>query len=80
MMCNPQLFSFETTEELQPITSGIGQDRGIKALEFGINVDIKPLTLEEKQLVLDWQNARKEKNFELADKYRAQITESGIEL
>ena len=47
---------------------------------FGINVDIKPLTLEEKQLVLDWQNARKEKNFELADKYRAQITESGIEL
>ena len=37
---------------------------------FGINVDIKPLTLEEKQLVLDWQNARKEKNFELADKYR----------
>lgn len=47
---------------------------------FGINVDIKPLTLEEKQLVLDWQNARKEKNFELADKYRAQITLSGIEL
>ena len=45
MICNPQLFSFETTEELQPITSGIGQDRGIKALEFGINVDIKGYNL-----------------------------------
>ena len=47
---------------------------------FGINVDIKPLTHEEKQLVLDWQQARKDKNFELADKFRSQITELGIEL
>lgn len=45
MMCNPQLFGFETTDELQPMTSGIGQDRGIKALEFGINVDIKGYNL-----------------------------------
>lgn len=45
MICNPQLFNFETTEELEPITSGIGQDRGIKALEFGINVDIKGYNL-----------------------------------
>lgn len=45
MICNPDLFDFETTEELDPITSGIGQDRGIKALEFGINVDIKGYNL-----------------------------------
>ena len=41
MTCNPSIFKFETTENLEPITTGIGQDRGIKALEFGINVDIK---------------------------------------
>ncbi len=45
MVCNPDLFDFETTEELEPIVSGIGQDRGIKALEFGINVDIKGYNL-----------------------------------
>lgn len=45
MMCNPDLFPFETTDELEPINTGIGQDRGIKALEFGINVDIKGYNL-----------------------------------
>ena len=38
MTCNPSIFKFETTEELEPIQTGIGQDRGIKALEFGIQV------------------------------------------
>ena len=32
MMCNPDLFDFDTTAELAPMVSGIGQDRGIKAL------------------------------------------------
>lgn len=41
MTCDPNIFKFETTENLEPITTGIGQDRGIKALEFGINVNIK---------------------------------------
>lgn len=45
MMCNPDLFPFETTDELEPINTGIGQDRGIKALGFGINVDIKGYNL-----------------------------------
>ena len=35
------LFHFDTTEELTPIQGGIGQDRGIKALEFGLQVDVK---------------------------------------
>lgn len=43
--CNPNIFKFETTESLEPIASGIGQDRGIKALEFGLNVDINGYNL-----------------------------------
>ena len=39
--CNEDMLDFETTAELEPIQSGIGQDRGIKALEFGIQVDVK---------------------------------------
>lgn len=39
--CNPAVFDFETTDELEPIQTGIGQDRGIKALEFGINITMK---------------------------------------
>ena len=39
--CDPNVFDFETTENLDSITTGIGQDKGIKALEFGVNVNIK---------------------------------------
>ena len=39
MTCDPNLFKFETTDNLAPIISGIGQDRGIKALEFGIQMN-----------------------------------------
>ena len=42
--CNPEKLPFETTKELEPI-SGIGQERGIKALEFGLNVEIKGYNL-----------------------------------
>ena len=41
MVCNKEMFHFETTEELEPINDGIGQERGIKALEFGVSVDVK---------------------------------------
>ena len=43
--CDPSIFKFNTTEELTGIETGIGQDRGIKALEFGLNVDIKGYNL-----------------------------------
>ena len=39
MTCDPKIFDFKTTDELEPISTGIGQERGIKALEFGLNVD-----------------------------------------
>mgnify|MGYP003370318674 CR=1 FL=1 len=41
MVCNKDMFHFETTQELEPVNDGIGQERGIKALEFGVNVDVK---------------------------------------
>lgn len=44
-ICNPSLFKFDTTETLEPIQGGIGQERGIKALEFGLNVDINGYNL-----------------------------------
>lgn len=47
---------------------------------LGINVDIKPLTNEEKTLVIEWQNARKNKSFEKADELRNRINELGIRL
>lgn len=45
VVCNPNIFHFDTTETLEPITTGIGQDRGIKALEFGVNVSVKGYNL-----------------------------------
>ena len=47
---------------------------------LGINVDITPLTEEEKELVNKWNQAKKEKNFELADELRAKIQEKKIVL
>ena len=43
--CNPNLFKFKTTEELESIRTGIGQTRGIDALEFGIQIDVKGYNL-----------------------------------
>ncbi|MBP3255768.1 MAG: AAA family ATPase [Clostridia bacterium] len=39
--CNPDIFNFEDTSELETIGTEIGQARGIRALQFGVNVDIK---------------------------------------
>lgn len=43
--CDPNIFNFSDTSELESINTGIGQERGIKALEFGVNVDIKGYNL-----------------------------------
>ena len=45
MTCDPNWFDFETTENLEHIETGIGQERGIKALEFGVNVEGKGYNL-----------------------------------
>lgn len=43
--CNPNVFKFETTKELDSTDLIYGQDRGIKALEFGLSVDSKGYNL-----------------------------------
>lgn len=43
--CNPSIFKFDTTEELDDSNVVYGQDRGIKALEFGLSVDSKGYNL-----------------------------------
>ena len=45
---------------------------------LGINVDIKKLSNEEKEIVQKWQEARKNKDFEKADLYRKEINERNI--
>ncbi len=43
--CSTDKMNFETTADLDSINDGIGQERGIKALEFGLNVNIKGYNL-----------------------------------
>lgn len=43
--CDPSSFKFKTTRELEPFSGTIGQARGIKAIEFGLNIDIKGYNL-----------------------------------
>jgi len=38
-VCNPDSFKFETTADLLPLKGIIGQDRAVRALEFGLTVD-----------------------------------------
>ena len=41
-ICNPNQFKFETTKELVDTNDLVyGQERGIKALNFGLDIDIK---------------------------------------
>lgn len=43
--CDPASFKFKTTKELEAFNGTIGQARGIKAMEFGLNIDIKGYNL-----------------------------------
>ena len=44
--CDPKIFKFESTKEVASTTNLIyGQDRGMKALDFGVNVDLKGYNL-----------------------------------
>lgn len=45
---------------------------------FGIDFPLNPLNEEELELVKRWQEARKNKNFELADSLRDEVYERGI--
>ncbi len=45
---------------------------------LGLQVDVSPLSKEDKVLYLDWEKARKEKDFAKADQYRHKLIEKGI--
>ena len=45
---------------------------------LGIDKEVKPLSEDELDVVLKWQEARNEKNFELADTLRNEINNRGI--
>jgi len=37
-VCDPQILGYETTEEMEPLETIIGQERAVKALEFGLGI------------------------------------------
>ena len=37
--CDPAELPFETTEQLQPLDGAVGQERGVAALEFGLEME-----------------------------------------
>lgn len=39
--CNPESFTFQSTSELEPLEEIIGQDRAVKAIEFGLRINIR---------------------------------------
>lgn len=39
--CTPETFSFRTTAELEPLDGIIGQERAVKAFDFGLAVKMK---------------------------------------
>ena len=46
LKCDPKVFNFKTTADLDNADPCVlGQDRGIKALQFGLSVDIKGYNL-----------------------------------
>jgi len=42
---NPDMLPFETTEELEPLRGIIGQERAVKAMEFGVKIKSKGYNL-----------------------------------
>ena len=36
--CEPEIFAFETTRDLPELPGIIGQDRALRALEFGLDI------------------------------------------
>ena len=45
---------------------------------LGLNYELKDLTNEEKELYINWEQARGNKDFETADKLRSELEEKGV--
>ena len=37
-ICDPKVFSFKNTSEIEPLAEVIGQQRAVQAIEFGLNM------------------------------------------
>ena len=40
-VCDPNIFKFNTTADIKEYNTIYGQDRGINALQFGVQVEVK---------------------------------------
>ena len=38
-MCDPEMFSFESTEDIPPLRGVLGQKRAVEAIKFGLKID-----------------------------------------
>ena len=43
--CDPEQFHFETTDELTPLEGTVGQDRGVTAIRFGVDIKTQGFNL-----------------------------------
>jgi lon-related putative ATP-dependent protease len=39
LICDPKVFKFKNTSEVRPLDTVIGQERAVKAIDFGLNMD-----------------------------------------
>ena len=39
--CDPKFFKFKDTSEIEPLQGIIGQERAVKAMEFGLKINIR---------------------------------------
>jgi len=37
-ICDPKIFTFKNTSEIEPLDEVIGQERAVQAIEFGLNM------------------------------------------
>jgi predicted ATP-dependent protease len=67
--CNPGSFKFKSTAELKPLTGTVGQERGVRAIEFGLGIKTfgynvyvaGPVGTGKRTTVLSYVNARAKK-------------------
>ena len=55
-LCNPDVFDFETTEELDNVGLVYGQERAVAALKFGLSINTKGYNLYVEVTCRCWKN------------------------
>ncbi len=68
--CNPDFFKFKSTAELKPLTGTVGQERGVRSVDFGLGIKTfgynlyiaGPVGTGKRTTVLSYVNAQAEKD------------------